>query len=103
MRRVIEDMTKRGTVWMMALMFAASLLAAPAAMAHKAGVQAPQKGDRGVLGFGGHRKIFFKIQEDGGGGYVAPVGSNSSTRNTVAGRHVVEDMLRLYVQFVVRR
>jgi len=77
MRRVIVDMTKRGTVWMMALVFAASLLAAPAAMARKTGDQGPQKGENdGIAGF--HRKIWFKEERGGGEKANNPGGSGGS-------------------------
>lgn len=104
MRRVIVDMTKRGTVWMMALVFAASLLAAPAAMARKTGDQGPQKGDKGVVdGFRGQRKMFFEIQEDGGGGFVAPQGFTQGAPSTTRRRVALNVLLQFYAGFLVRR
>ena len=103
MRRVIEDMTKRGTVWMMALMFAASLLAAPAAMAHKTGVQGPQKGDQNGLGGFKYRKMFFHSESGGGGFGPNHGGIGSTATDTRAPRQVISEWLRLYMQLVIRR
>jgi len=94
-------MIKRGTVWMMALMFAASLLAAPAAMAHKAGVQGPQKGQSsGVNGF--HRKMWFK-EEWGGGEKSSRTGNVGNPPATVPSRRVIANVIQFYSIFLVRR
>jgi len=103
MRRVIVDMTKRGTVWMMTLVFAASLLAAPAAMARKVGDQGPQKGDFGDIGGFKYRKMWFHSESGGGGFGANPRGTGSTSTDTTVRRQVIFELLRLYTQLVIRR